>query len=58
MGLVTVAVVAALAYYAVAEHADHLWEVLPLVLLAGCFLMHLIGHRHGGSSGNHGGHGR
>jgi hypothetical protein len=40
------------AYFLVAEHRAHVLPYLPLLLLAGCALMHVFMH---GSHGSHGG---
>ena len=53
-GLAMLAAIAVVAFYLIAEHAGHLWDALPLVLLALCVAMHLFGHRHGGHGGGHG----
>jgi hypothetical protein len=39
--------VAVAAFFLVVEHRAHLFDYLPLLLLAACPLMHLF-HRHGG----------
>jgi hypothetical protein len=48
--LVGLAAVAAWLFY---RHAEHVWSLLPFLIVLACPLMHLFGHGHGG----HGGHG-
>ncbi|WP_430623906.1 DUF2933 domain-containing protein [Marinimicrobium locisalis] len=52
-GLVTLALAAAVAYYLLVEHRDHIVYFLPYAIFLLCPLMHLFmhgKHQHGGDS--------
>lgn len=46
---------AVLAYYLLTEHLEHVWALLPFLLLAACPLMHIFMHHghHGHHHSNH-----
>ncbi|MEY4640219.1 MAG: hypothetical protein RLZZ227_213 [Pseudomonadota bacterium] len=50
-GLLTTLALAALSYYLLSVHQEHLAVALPYLILLACPLMHIFGHR------GHGGHG-
>jgi hypothetical protein len=39
--------------YLIWTHTGHVLSTLPYVILLACPLLHLFGHGHGGSHGNH-----
>lgn len=48
-GLVALAFIAAVTYFLLVEHREHLFQALPYLILLLCPLMHLFVHRgHGG----------
>ncbi len=51
-GLVLIIVLAAISYYLLTQHLEHLAVALPYLILLACPLIHIFGHGHGG----HGGH--
>jgi len=49
-GLAALGLIAAASYILLTEHRQHLWTLLPFLILLACPLMHLFMHR------SHGGH--
>lgn len=52
-GLIAFIFIIAIGYYLITEHRAHLFNILPLLLLLACPLMHIFMH---GKHGMHGGH--
>lgn len=46
-GIVATIALAALSFYLLTEHREHLALALPYILLLACPLSHIFGHRHG-----------
>lgn len=44
-GLITFIFIIAIGYYLITEHRAHLFNILPLLLLLACPLMHIFMHR-------------
>lgn len=46
-GVIFTLILAALSYYLLANHREHLAVALPYLFLLACPLMHIFGHGHG-----------
>ncbi len=55
-GIVLVVFLAVAAFYLTAEHATHVFGLLPYGLILLCPIMHLLMHRGHGGHGDHSGH--
>ena len=55
LGLVAMLAISVVGAYLLWNHTGHIWAAAPYVLLLICPLMHLFGHRHSHSHGQHGG---
>jgi|SRR6266508_2507093 len=55
-GIVLVVFLAVAAFYLTAEHAAHVFGLLPYGLILLCPIMHLLMHRGHGGHGDHSGH--
>lgn len=53
-----VALVGAVGYFLFVEHGEHLFPILPYLILLACPLMHLLMHSHGKHGGHHPGAGQ
>lgn len=53
-GFIAFIFIIAIGYYLIAEHRAHLFNILPLLLLLSCPLMHIFMHgKHGMHGGGH-----
>ena len=49
-GVVATILLAAVSYYLLTEHREHLALALPYLLLLACPLFHIFGHQHGAAA--------
>lgn len=52
-GLIAFVLIIAIGYYLITEHRAHLFNILPLLILLACPLMHVFMHGKHGSDHNH-----